>query len=144
MTGVMDHDPDDEYDEYDDDLADDEVDGIGAGPPAVRAIDRFQHTAIGGVLAAGMLGLRDVFEPERDDQPAIVQDWSGGTMPPGESGSTRRSRQSSSRRMTTIESCGLSGSSRRRIRSPNGGAPDQSCTMAGWSSRSGSNTSRRP
>ncbi|MFM8236395.1 MAG: hypothetical protein ACKOBG_01375 [Actinomycetota bacterium] len=74
MTGVMDHDPDDGFT---DDLADDEVDGIGAGPPAVRAIDRFQHTAIGGVLAAGMLGLRDVFEPERDDQPAIVQDWSG-------------------------------------------------------------------
>ena len=28
-----------------------------------------------------MLGLRDIFEPERDDKVAIVQDYSGGTPP---------------------------------------------------------------
>jgi hypothetical protein len=29
------------------------------------------------VLAAGMLGLRDVLEPEKDETPAIVEDWAG-------------------------------------------------------------------
>lgn len=69
----MDHDPTDGFD----DDSDDEFSEEGTDRPAVRAIDRFQHTAIGGVLAAGMLGLRDIFEPERDDRPAIVEDWSG-------------------------------------------------------------------
>jgi len=69
----MDHDPTDGFD----DDPDGDFSEEGTGRPAVRAIDRFQHTAIGGVLAAGMLGLRDIFEPERDDRPAIVEDWSG-------------------------------------------------------------------
>ena len=30
------------------------------------------------MFAAGLLGLRDVFEPPKDDEPAIVEDWSGG------------------------------------------------------------------
>jgi hypothetical protein len=41
-------------------------------------IERFHRTAIGAVFAAGLLGLRDVFEPPTDDEPAIVEDWSGG------------------------------------------------------------------
>ena len=61
----------DEYDELD------EYDEYDVARPPVRAIDRFQHTAVGGVLAAGLLGLRDIFEPEREDRPAIVVDWSG-------------------------------------------------------------------
>ena len=40
-----------------------------------RSIDKFRSTAVGSVLAAGMLGLRDIFEPERDDKVAIVQDF---------------------------------------------------------------------
>jgi hypothetical protein len=40
-------------------------------------IQKFRHTAIGSVLAAGMLGLRDVFEPPKDEEPAIVVDWAG-------------------------------------------------------------------
>jgi hypothetical protein len=43
----------------------------------VAPIERFHRTAVGAVLAAGLFGLRDVLEPERDDQPAIVEDWSG-------------------------------------------------------------------
>lgn len=46
-----------------------------AGPPPVQ---RFRHTPVGMVLAAGMLGLRDAFESRKDDEPAIVEDWSGG------------------------------------------------------------------
>lgn len=56
-------------------------------PPAVgaparssdstRPIDKFRGTAVGSVLAAGLLGLRDVMEPVRDEEPAIVQDYSG-------------------------------------------------------------------
>jgi hypothetical protein len=40
-------------------------------------IERFHRTAVGAVFAAGLLGLRDVLEPEKDEQPAIVEGWSG-------------------------------------------------------------------
>ena len=53
-------------------------------PPAVdarrdanRPIDKFRGTAVGSVLAAGLLGLRDAIEPPRDEEVAIVQDYSG-------------------------------------------------------------------
>jgi 4'-phosphopantetheinyl transferase len=55
-------------------------------PPAVdpskrhdstRPIDKFRGTAVGSVFAAGLLGLRDVLEPPRDDKVAIVQDYAG-------------------------------------------------------------------
>jgi hypothetical protein len=42
-----------------------------------RPIDRFRSTAVGSVMAAGLLGLRDVLEPPKDEEPAIVVDWSG-------------------------------------------------------------------
>lgn len=48
------------------------------GDPGTRPIDKFRSTAVGGVLAAGLLGLRDVLEPRRDEEIAIVQDDSGG------------------------------------------------------------------
>jgi hypothetical protein len=41
-------------------------------------IEKFRRTAVGSVFAAGLLGLRDVLEPPKDEEPAIVQDWSGG------------------------------------------------------------------
>jgi hypothetical protein len=41
-------------------------------------IERFRRTSIGTALAAGLLGLRDVLEPPRDETPAIVEDWAGG------------------------------------------------------------------
>jgi hypothetical protein len=41
-------------------------------------IERFHRTALGAVFAAGLFGLRDVLEPPKDDEPAIVEDWSGG------------------------------------------------------------------
>jgi hypothetical protein len=41
-------------------------------------IERFRRSSVGAVLAAGMLGLRDVLEPERDETPAIVENWAGG------------------------------------------------------------------
>lgn len=44
---------------------------------STRPIDKFRNTAVGSVLAAGMLGLRDVLEPERDDKVAIVQNYAG-------------------------------------------------------------------
>ena len=78
MGDVSDHGSDDRCGEEFLDDAEEFVEGddADAGPP-VRAIDRFSRTAVGGMLAAGMLGLREVFEPERDDRPAIVEDWSG-------------------------------------------------------------------
>jgi 4'-phosphopantetheinyl transferase len=42
-----------------------------------RPIDKFRNTAVGSVFAAGLMGLRDVLEPERDDKVAIVQDYKG-------------------------------------------------------------------
>jgi hypothetical protein len=50
-------------------------DEVGHAAPA--PIQKFRGTAVGSVLAAGMLGLRDVFEPPKDEQPAIVEDWAG-------------------------------------------------------------------
>ena len=41
-------------------------------------IEKFRRTSVGTVLAAGLLGLRDVIEPPKDETPAIVEDWSGG------------------------------------------------------------------
>jgi hypothetical protein len=41
-------------------------------------IERFRRTSVGTALAAGLLGLRDVLEPPRDETPAIVEDWAGG------------------------------------------------------------------
>jgi 4'-phosphopantetheinyl transferase len=46
--------------------------------PGSRPIDKFRGTAVGSVLAAGMLGLRDVLEPRRDEEIAIVQDHGAG------------------------------------------------------------------
>ena len=55
-------------------------------PPAIaaaarhdptRPIDKFRSTAVGSVLAAGLLGLRDALEPERDEKVAIVQNYAG-------------------------------------------------------------------
>ncbi len=54
-----------------------------AGDPEVpailssRGIDKFRATAVGGVLAAGLLGLRDVLDGPIDDGVAIVETLSG-------------------------------------------------------------------
>jgi 4'-phosphopantetheinyl transferase len=48
------------------------------GDPGTRPIDKFRGTAVGGVLAAGLLGLRDAIEPRKDEEIAIVQDNAGG------------------------------------------------------------------
>jgi hypothetical protein len=52
-------------------------------PAPGRAVDRFARTTAGLVLSASMLGLRDVLEGPRDDEPAIVQDWAGEPPVPG-------------------------------------------------------------
>ena len=41
-------------------------------------IEQFRRSAVGSVFAAGLLGLRDVIEPPKDETPAIVEDWAGG------------------------------------------------------------------
>jgi 4'-phosphopantetheinyl transferase len=55
-------------------------------PPAVasraprdpnRPIDKFRGTAVGSVLAAGLLGLRDALETPKDDKVAIVKEHAG-------------------------------------------------------------------
>jgi hypothetical protein len=47
----------------------------GHAPP--RSIDQFRATAVGSVLAAGLLGLRDALEGPHDEEVAIVADYSG-------------------------------------------------------------------
>jgi len=42
-----------------------------------RPIDKFRGTAVGSVLAAGLLGLRDALETPKDDKVAIVKDYAG-------------------------------------------------------------------
>ena len=44
---------------------------------APRPIDQFRATAVGSVLAAGLLGLRDALEGPREEEVAIVADYSG-------------------------------------------------------------------
>ncbi len=52
------------------------------GDAGSRPIDKFRGTAVGGVLAAGLLGLRDAIEPRKDEEIAIVRDDAGGPPPP--------------------------------------------------------------
>lgn len=56
-------------------ITDDEHEEEHAEPAPIH---KFRGTPVGTVLAAGLLGLRDVIEPPKDEQPAIVEDWSGG------------------------------------------------------------------
>ena len=56
-------------------ITDDEDHEEHAEPPP---IEKFRRTAVGSVFAAGLLGLRDVLQPPKDEEPAVVQDWSGG------------------------------------------------------------------
>jgi 4'-phosphopantetheinyl transferase len=51
------------------------------GDPGVRPIDKFRGTAVGGVLAAGLLGLRDALETPKHEEIAIVRDDAGGPLP---------------------------------------------------------------
>jgi 4'-phosphopantetheinyl transferase len=44
---------------------------------ASRPIDKFRDTAVGSVVAAGLLGLRDALETPRDDKVAIVKEYGG-------------------------------------------------------------------
>jgi hypothetical protein len=45
-----------------------------AEPPPIY---KFRRTAVGSALAAGMLGLRDVLENPKNEEPPIHVDWSG-------------------------------------------------------------------
>jgi len=63
--------------ERDEDEEGTEVGDDGEAHAEPRPIDRFRSSAVGSVMAAGLLGLRDVLEPPKDDEPAIVVDWSG-------------------------------------------------------------------
>jgi hypothetical protein len=40
-------------------------------------IEKFHRTTPVMILAAGLLGLRDVIEPPKNEEPPIVEDWSG-------------------------------------------------------------------
>lgn len=81
MTGDA-HDLDDDLDDDHDDEFDaaefeaGDFDGDEHAAPA--PIARFQRSAVGAVLAGGLLGLRDVLEPPKDETPAIVENWAGG------------------------------------------------------------------
>jgi hypothetical protein len=55
------------------DHVDDET-AVAHAEPA--PIQKFRVTAVGSVLAAGMLGLRDALETPKEE-PAIVVNWSG-------------------------------------------------------------------
>ena len=54
----------------------------GAGPLPGRPVDRFRRGAVGSVIAAGLLGLRDALEgrPEREEV-TIVSDAPEGEGP---------------------------------------------------------------
>jgi hypothetical protein len=58
-----------------DELGDDDAYPAAHAEPA--PIERFHQTAVGSMLAAGLLGLRDVLEPTKQEEPAVVVDYSG-------------------------------------------------------------------
>jgi hypothetical protein len=60
------------------DLSGDDAEEPLDGHAEPAPIERFRRSSVGAILAAGMLGLRDVLEPEKDETPAIVEDWAGG------------------------------------------------------------------
>lgn len=65
----------------DEDYADgegEEDDAVVEGHAAPPPIERFHRSAVGTAFAAGLMGLRDVLEPPKDETPAIVEDWAGG------------------------------------------------------------------
>jgi hypothetical protein len=52
-------------------------------PAPPRPVDRFARTTAGVMLSASLLGLRDALEGPRDDEPAIVVEFSGAPPTPG-------------------------------------------------------------
>ncbi len=63
-------------------MLDDDEHGIDdeTGEPEAtpRPMQRLHKTTPGLMLAAGMIGLRDAMFGPQDEEPAIVEDWSGG------------------------------------------------------------------
>ena len=47
-----------------------------------RPIDKFRKSAAGSVLAAGMLGLGEIFENREKEEPAVVVDADGDPFDP--------------------------------------------------------------
>ena len=73
----MDHEHDDhvEPDERVEHVEQVDLDAPGAGDEAFeRPVDRFRRSAVGSVLAAGMLGLAEVLEPSKKEEAAIVSE----------------------------------------------------------------------
>jgi hypothetical protein len=68
----------DDEEDYADEHLDDGPDGAVVAHADPAPIERFRRTSLGTALAAGLLGLRDVLEPPKDETPAIVEDWAGG------------------------------------------------------------------
>jgi hypothetical protein len=69
---VLDDDADDADIEepWDDDFENDEH----ASPTPIQ---RFERSATGAILSAGLLGLRDVLEGPKKEEVQVVSDWSG-------------------------------------------------------------------
>ena len=75
---MLDDDEDYTDEQPDHDLPDDAPDDVVVAHADPAPIERFRRTSVGTALAAGLLGLRDVLEPPKDETPAIVEDWAGG------------------------------------------------------------------
>lgn len=66
----------DQFDEYDgDEFDDDAFDDEEHAPPT--PIQRFERSATGMILSAGLLGLRDALEGPKKEEVQVVSDWSG-------------------------------------------------------------------
>lgn len=54
-----------------------DTDGDPEGHAEPAPIAKFQRTAVGSMLAAGLLGIQEAIEPPKDSTPAIVESWGG-------------------------------------------------------------------
>jgi hypothetical protein len=60
----------------DEDHVDDE-EGRPEGHAEPAPIAKFQRSAVGSMLAAGLIGIQEAIDPPKDETPAIVESWGG-------------------------------------------------------------------
>jgi hypothetical protein len=61
----------------DEDRVEDTEDGEPEGHAEPAPIAKFQRSAVGSMLAAGLIGIQEAIDPPKDETPAIVESWGG-------------------------------------------------------------------
>ena len=54
-----------------------DIEGEPEGHAEPAPIAKFQRSAVGSMLAAGLIGIQEAIDPPKDETPAIVESWGG-------------------------------------------------------------------